>query len=316
LLWLAGAREGPTMSRRVKLIFNPHAKRGSAYQEAHTLQAIVRRYGEAEWASTEHPMHAADLAEEAAKQGFDVVVALGGDGTANEVINGIMRLPEGRRPLMAAVPVGSGNDFASNMGVAKDPEVAMQRVFTGEPRQVDLGEVIDQAGRARYFGNILGIGFDAWVTIYSYHSEHLKGFAMYLWCVLQAIARNNAAPAFEVRTDSETFHESALMFCICNGAREGGGFFVAPEARPDDGIFHYMLIRQVSQLMMLRLLPEVMKGTHGRFHQVRMGKLTEVELKSDRPLAIHLDGEITAGFQSDVTGLRVRILPGALRMIT
>jgi YegS/Rv2252/BmrU family lipid kinase len=304
------------MSRRVKLIFNPHAKRGRAAQAAQALQSIVTRYGPADWDATEHPMHAADLAEQAGKQGFEVVAALGGDGTSNEVINGLMRLPPDRRPIMAAVPVGSGNDFASNMGVAKDPEVAMQRVFTGEPRKIDLGEVIDQAGRSRYFGNVLGIGFDAWVTIYSYRSVYLKGFAMYLWCVLQAIARNNAAPVVDVRTQDETFHTGALMFCICNGAREGGGFFVAPEARPDDGLFHYTVIEQVSRLMMLRLLPEVMKGTHGRFRQVRMGQLTEMELKSDRPLAIHLDGEITAGFQSDVTGLRVRLLPGALQIIT
>ncbi len=304
------------MSRRVKLIFNPHAQRGRASQAAQALQSIVTRYGDADWDATEHPMHAADLAEEAGKQGFDVVAALGGDGTANEVLNGLMRLPAGRRPLMAAVPIGSGNDFACGMGVAPDADTAMQRVFTGEPRRVDLGEVTDQAGRTRYFGNVLGIGFDAWVTIYSYRSEHLKGFAMYLWCVLQAIARNNAAPIVDVRTNEETFRESALMFCICNGGREGGGFFVAPDARPDDGVFQYTVIRQVSRLMMLRLLPEVMKGTHGRFSQVRMGKLTEIELKSDRPLAIHLDGEITAGFQSDVTGLRVRLLPGALQIIT
>jgi diacylglycerol kinase (ATP) len=303
------------MSRRVKLIFNPHAKRGRASMAAQELQSIVTRYGDADWDATEHPMHAADLAEEAGKQGYDVVAALGGDGTANEVLNGLMRLPADRRPLMAAVPVGSGNDFACGMGVAPDPETAMQRVFTGEPRQVDLGVATDQAGRLRYFGNVLGIGFDAWVTIYSYRSVHLKGFAMYLWCVLQAIARNNAAPVLEVRTNEETFRDSALMFCICNGGREGGGFFVAPEARPDDGIFHYTAIRQVSRLMMLRLLPEVMKGTHGRFRQVRMGKMTEIELTSDRPLAIHLDGEITAGFQSDVTGLRVRLLPGALKII-
>jgi YegS/Rv2252/BmrU family lipid kinase len=304
------------MSRRVKLIFNPHAKRGRASQATQALQSIIARYGGADWASTEHPMHAADLAEEAGKQGFDVVAALGGDGTANEVLNGLMRLPAGHRPLMAAVPIGSGNDFASGMGVAQDAEIAMQRVFTGEPRQVDLGEVIDQAGRTRYFGNVLGIGFDAWVTIYSYRSVYLKGFAMYLWCVLQAIARNNAAPVVDVRTNEETFRESALMFCVCNGGREGGGFFVAPDAKPDDGVFQYTVIRQVSRLMMLRLLPEVMKGTHGRFRQVRMGKFTEMELKSDRPLAIHADGEITAGFQSDVTGLRVRLLPGALRIIT
>jgi len=303
------------MSRRVKLIFNPHANRGSAWEVATALQAIVVRYGEADWASTEHPLHAADLAEEAGKQGYGVVAALGGDGTSNEVLNGLMRLPADRRPLMAAVPVGSGNDFASNVGVARDSETAMLRVFIGEPRSIDLGQVTDQAGRTRYFGNVLGIGFDAWVTLYSYRVTRLKGFAMYLWCVLQAIARNNAAPVVSVRTDQESFEQPALMFCVCNGAREGGGFFVAPDARPDDGIFHYAVIEQVSRLMMLRLLPEVMKGTHGRFKQVRMGTFTEMELKSDRPLAIHADGEITAGFQSDVTGLSIRLLPGALRII-
>lgn len=303
------------MSRRVKLIFNPHARRGRAGLVAETLQSIVTRYGTADWDATEHPMHAADLAEQAGQQGYDVVAALGGDGTANEVLNGLMRLPPDRRPRMAAVPVGSGNDFACGMGVSPDPETAMQRVFLGEPRLVDIGLATDQAGRSRYFGNVLGIGFDAWVTLYSYRSVHLKGFAMYLWCVLQAIVRNNAAPLLDVRTDEETFRDSSLMFCICNGGREGGGFFVAPEARPDDGVFHYTTIRQVSRLMMLRLLPEVMKGTHGRFAPVRMGKMTEIEVTSDRPLSIHLDGEITAGFQSDVTGLSVRILPAALQMI-
>ena len=137
------------MSRRVKLIFNPHAQRGRAAQAAQALQSIVTRYGDADWDATEHPMHAADLAEEAGKQGFDVVAALGGDGTSNEVINGLMRLPAGRRPLMAAVPVGSGNDFASNMGVAKDAETAMQRVFTGEPHKIDLGEVVDPGDNSK-----------------------------------------------------------------------------------------------------------------------------------------------------------------------
>lgn len=303
------------MSRRVKLIFNPHAQRGRAGEVATELQAIATRFGVAEWVSTEHPMHAAQLAQDAAQRGFEVVVALGGDGTANEVLNGLMRVPPERRPLMAAVPVGSGNDFASNVGVPRDPEMAIERVFRGSPRTIDIGEVVDQAGRSRYFGNVLGIGFDALVTLYSYQSKHLQGFAMYLWCVIQTILRNHNAPMVTVRADGETFHQSALMFTICNGPREGGGFFVAPDARLDDGVFHYAVIEQVSRLMMFRLLPEVMKGTHGRFRQVRMGQFKEMDLQADRPLSIHADGEILAGFQSDVTGLRVRVLPGALQII-
>jgi len=304
------------MSRRVKLIFNPHAHRGRAWEDARALQAIVGRYSQSEWASTEYPMHAAELAREAAEQGFDVVAAIGGDGTANEVINGLMSAPLERRPLLASVPVGSGNDFASNVGIAKDSAAAMERVFTGSPRAIDVGQAVDQAGRARYFGNVFGIGFDAQVTLYSYKARILQGFAMYLWCTIQTILHNHDAPLLTLRVDGgEPFRQSALMFTICNGPREGGGFFVAPDARPDDGILHYASIEQTSRLMMFRLIPEVMKGTHGRFRQVHMGHFKEVELNSDRPLTIQVDGEILAGFHSDVTGLRVRVLPAALQVI-
>jgi diacylglycerol kinase family enzyme len=96
------------MRRRVRLIFTPHAHRGRAWCQASSLQAILAACGDPEWAATEHPGPATPPAEEAARQGFDIVAALGGDGTANEVINGLMRVPADRRPLMAVVPLGPG----------------------------------------------------------------------------------------------------------------------------------------------------------------------------------------------------------------
>ncbi len=303
------------MNRRVKLIFNPHADRGRAWDIASSLQAIVGRYGNAAWAATEFPTHASDLAEQAAKEGFDVVAALGGDGTVHEVLNGLMRVPTERRPLLAAVPVGSGNDFCSNIGVRMETEPAMQRVFTGDVRTSDLGQVTDGSGRTEYFANVLGIGFDATVTLYSYQITRLQGFSMYLWAVIQTIIRNHDAPLMKVVTDAETFEAEALMLTVCNGPREGGGFNVAPDARPDDGMLDYAMVRKVSRLMMFRLVPEVMKGTHGRFPQVRLGRFRELKLSLSRPIPIQADGEIFAGFTSDVTELTVRILPGALKMI-
>ena len=106
------------------------------------------------------------------------------------------------------------------------------------------------------------------------------------------------------------------MLVLCNGPREGGGFFVAPDAKPDDGIFHYAMIENVSRPMMFRLIPEVMNGTHGRFKQVKLGKFRTLELASERPMTIHIDGEIFAGFTSDVCKLQVSILPGAVQLIT
>jgi diacylglycerol kinase family enzyme len=142
----------------------------------------------------------------------------------------------------------------------------------------------------------------------------IRGFLMYLTAVLQTIALNHESPLLKVKTDQETWDEKTMMFVICNGPREGGGFMVAPDAVVNDGIFHYAAIRKVSRPMMLRLVPEVMNGSHGRFDAIRMGTLRELELQADAPLRIHIDGEIFAGFGSDVRELKTKIIPGALEI--
>jgi diacylglycerol kinase family enzyme len=138
---------------------------------------------------------------------------------------------------------------------------------------------------------------------------------MYLWAVLQTIVRNHDAPRMQIQADDETFDDRVLMLTVCNGPREGGGFRVAPLARPDDGWFDYAMITKVSRAMMFRLIPEVMNGTHGRFRQVRLGRCRRLELTVDHPVTIHTDGEIFAGFTSNVSRLTVEILPGALQVI-
>jgi diacylglycerol kinase (ATP) len=303
------------MNRRVKLIFNPHADRGRAWDLASSLQAIIERHGGASWAASEYPTHATELAEQAALEGFDVVAALGGDGTVHEVVNGLMRVPPDQMPILAIVPLGSGNDFSSSVGVQKDIELAMDRAFHGAPKVIDLGQVIDNSGRTEFWDNTLGIGFDASATIHAYKITRLQGFAMYLWAVILTILKNHDAPLMKIVTDEETIEQEVLMFVMCNGPREGGGFFVAPDAKPDDGILHYAMIEHVSRPMMFRLVPEVMNGTHGRFKQVRMGQFRELRLTSERPITIHTDGEVFAGFHSDVTEIDVKILPGVLKVI-
>jgi len=166
-----------------------------------------------------------------------------------------------------------------------------------------------------YWDNTLGVGFDATVTIYSYQITRLQGFVMYLSAVIQTILRNHDAPRMRIETDQETIDEPMLMVTVCNGPREGGGFQVAPGAQLDDGIFNYAMIAKVSRAMMFRLIPEVMNGTHGRFRQVRLGQCRRLQLTSERPVTIHTDGEVFAGFTSQVTQLNVEILPGAVQVI-
>jgi diacylglycerol kinase (ATP) len=123
------------------------------------------------------------------------------------------------------------------------------------------------------------------------------------------------APHFKIRIDDEEFDRELLLITLCNGPREGGGFFIAPEACPDDGWLDYAMVDYVSRAMMFRLLPEFLRGTHARFDQVRLGRFQEMELSADRALIIHADGEIFANYSSNVRKLKVGILPGALELI-
>jgi diacylglycerol kinase (ATP) len=302
--------------QKTLLIVNPNADHGRAWRGAADLRPIVEEFGGAEWTGTVYPTHAVEIARQAALDGYELVIAAGGDGTAHEVINGLMQVPAEQRPRLGVVPLGSGNDFAFAVGIHKNPAHALRQVFTGTAKRVDVGRMQDGRGRMEYFGNALGIGFDATVTIHSRKFTYVRGFLIYLIAVLQTVILNHNAPRMRISTDQENWEEEMLMMVVCNGPREGGGFLVAPEARPDDGIFHYAGIKRVSRPMMLRLIPEVMNGTHGRFRQVRLGKLRRMELESDQPLTMHADGEILAGFGVDIRKVTVEIQPGAVEVVS
>jgi YegS/Rv2252/BmrU family lipid kinase len=303
------------MARKVKVILNPMADLGNAWKVANDLRPIINEYGNAEWSGTVYPTHATELAKKAGEQGFDMVIAMGGDGTVHEVVNGIMQLPVDTRPILGVVPVGSGNDFAHAIGVPLESDRALYQALNGNPSEVDLGLMTDEHGRKEYFDNTLGIGFDAVVTIRSHKLPFLRGFIMYLTAVLQTILLNHDPAMMQIDVDGHTLEQSNLLLTMCNGPREGGGFMIAPEAKVDDGILHYTMIKKVSRLMMFRLVPEVMNGTHGRFNQVTIGTCRKMRISADRPLYIHSDGEIYTGFGSNLRKVSFEILPKALKVV-
>jgi YegS/Rv2252/BmrU family lipid kinase len=302
-------------NRRVKIILNPHAGMDAAKSRAESLRPLVNELGGADWVLTTQPRHAIELARQAAGEGYELIVAAGGDGTAHEVLNGLMQVPAEQRPCMAILPVGSGNDFCHMTGLPDNSEAALRQIYANPPGHIELGMLKLDDGRQEYFGNALGIGFDATVTIRAKRLKFLRGYPMYLTAVLQTIILNHAAPRLQITTDQETWEESVVMLVVMNGQREGGGFFVTPGAQPDDGMFDYSQVRQVSRLMMLRILPEVMKGTHTTLKDVRMGHCRKLELHSDKPLALHVDGEVLAGFESTVRQLTFEMFPHGLQII-
>lgn len=303
------------MHRKVKIILNPMADMGNAWRVARDLRSITEQHGGVDWSGTVYPGHAIELAQQAGEQGYDMVVAMGGDGTVHEVINGLMKVPEEKRPILGIVPVGSGNDFAHGIHASRKPTEALTCALDGEASTVDLGLMTDEHGRKEFFDNTLGIGFGAVVTIRSHQLPVVRGFLMYLTAVIQTIILNHNAMAMKIETDDHKWQQSVIYLVICNGPREGGGFLIAPEAEIDDGLFHYTMITNVSRAMMFRIVPEVMKGTHGRFKQVRMGTCKKFTLSADRPLYIHADGEIFTGPGTDLRKVSFEILPNALKVV-
>ena len=304
------------MSRKVRIILNPMADMGHAWQIARDLRPIVEEYGNADWSGTVYPTHATKLAQKAGEDGFDMVIAMGGDGTVHEVVNGLMQLPADRRPILGVVPVGSGNDFAHAVKVPKDADRALAHALQGEPSGIDLGLMTDEHGRQEYFDNTLGIGFDAVVTIRSHRLPVVRGFLMYLTAVIQTILLNHDPARVQFEADQEKWEDQVLMTTLCNGGREGGGFMISPDSRMDDALLEYLTVRKVSRLMMLRLVPEFMAGTHRRFtKQIAMGSCRRFSMDSDRPLYIHADGEILTSFGSNLRKLSVEMLPGALKVV-
>ncbi len=303
------------MPRKVKIILNPVADMGNAWKVARDLRPQVEEYGHADWSGTVYPTHAKELARQAGEQGYDMVIAIGGDGTVHEVINGLMLVPPEKRPILGVVPVGSGNDFAHAIGVPLKSDQALAHALRAEPAAIDLGLLTDDHGRKEYFDNTLGIGFDALVTIWSHRLPLVRGFIMYLTAVVETIVLNHDPIQMRIDADGEKWSESSLMLTLCNGPREGGGFLVAPDAVLDDGLLHYAMIRNVSRLMMFRLVPEVMKGTHGRFKQVKLGSCKKLSVRGDRAMYIHADGEIFANFGSDLRQAALEVVPGALKVV-
>lgn len=301
--------------KRIKLIINPNADMGSAWRQATDLRPIVDELGGADWAGTVYPTHATELARQAGLDGYDLVVAVGGDGTVHEVVNGLMQVPAEKRPQFGVVPLGSGNDFAHAIGMSTKPDQALKQVLTGQPRKIDLGVVEDEHGRKEYWDNSLNIGFGGSVNIYSHSLPVVRGFLMYLTAVLLTILRHYDVLEMKITTDEKSWSDELMMLAVCNGEREGGGFLTAPGAKVDDGVLNFTAVKKVSRPMMFRLIPEFLRGSQGGFKQVSMGTLKTMEITCPQPLTLHTDGETYAGFASNVHHLKIQILPQALEIL-
>jgi YegS/Rv2252/BmrU family lipid kinase len=276
-------------------------------------RAAQDRGVELEWTSTQAPEHAMELAEAAVGKGCELLVAVGGDGTVNEVLNGLMRGggQNAAATTLGVIPIGSGNDFAWQAGIPMDPKAACQRVFDGDTRVVDVGHIREGNGRERFFDNGCGIGFDAVVSIEARRLKWLPTFMVYMVAVLKTLIFHHQAPALRMRLDERELTRPTMMLTIGNGQRHGGVFFVTPHAELDDGLLEVCISGELSRAGMLAIIPRFMRGTHESHKQVEMARARRVAVEAPVPMAIHLDGEI---FATDARQFEIGVLPRALRV--
>ena len=300
---------------KTKLIFNPAANLGRAHTLIASLRPLAGQYSGSQWVHTRSHGHAVELAASAADEGFDRVISLGGDGTAHEIVNGLMTISAQRRPELGIVALGSGNDFSHSAGLTGAPEELLIRAMTGQSRTVDIGHYEDNTGRSEYWVNTLGMGFDALINIYSRQMKMLKGFWIYLAAALKAILFNYTSYAIHAELDGQIWDRKLLMFTLCNGPREGGGFFIAPSASIEDHLLNYSSVELISRIQMLSALTHYMKGSQNKLKYVRSGTFQQLELTSDHPLYIHSDGEIFAGLNSAVTHVKVSTVPNEIKLV-
>jgi diacylglycerol kinase (ATP) len=297
----------------IKLIANPQAGRGRGRHTIPLVAAILKHEGVPfSLAETEYPGHAIELARRAVADGYETVVALGGDGTIHEVVNGVCAdLGDDPNPgaviKLGVIPAGSGNDFAFALGLPLDLQRVCQLLVRGDTRLVDMGRINN-----RFFAYGVGMGFDAEVNIESRKIKWLRGMALYLLALLKVLVFSHRSYHVEITFDDVHLEQQAMMVSVANGRRYAGAFLVTPDALLDDGFLNLCIISPVSRLSMLRFLPLVLNGHHTQLSIVKMASARKVLVKSRSPMVSHVDGEV---FGLGERRYEFSLLPKRLRVI-
>lgn len=305
---------------RYKVIVNPTSGRGNGGRAVPLIQRMLSSYDlDFDIVCTERPWHAAELARQAATSEYDIVVAAGGDGTANEVINGLMQAKQdgataNKSVAMGVLCVGNGNDFAFGADIPLDPEAGCRALAQGRRRQIDVGWV---AGglypQGRHFGNGVGIGFDAVVGFEALKMKRLHGFVSYLVAALKTIFLYYQAPRVRIEYDDQVIVQPSLMVSIMNGRRMGGGFMMAPQAQSDDGLLDLCIAHQVSRVRIFALILHFLKGTQATQKPIKTARARHVVVTAvEGVLPAHTDGETLC---TDGQQLTIQILPNQLEII-
>lgn len=251
-----------------------------------------------------------DAADYAAAAGDRLVIGVGGDGTAHEVVNGLLRRPAPRPPRVGFLQRGTGADLRRSVVSPRRPEDVAAWLTTDRWRPLDAGRLSTSTGR-RYFVNVADAGIGADVVRRAARGPGvLGGTVNFMGAALISLLRHRNAPVRLRLDDGPVLERRVRTVAVANGAYLGGAMWIAPSARPDDGWFEVVTIGDVSRWLGIRSLPMLYRGTHGRLSEVEFARARRVEIESERPIGVEADGELAG-----TTPAVFEIVPAALQVI-
>ena len=297
------------MSEKAIFLVNPASANGSTAKRWPSLQQRARELGlDGEALLSEHPGHLTELARGAAGEGR-LLVVVGGDGTLNEVVNGLV----GTNAEIAVIPNGTGQDFGRTHEIPLRFDDAVRVALTGSPRAIDLGRAVYRAPGgeepSRVFANVGSAGMSGAVARRANSmSKRLGGRATFYYALVREfVAWKNT----EVTVSFDDGERRGRMHdvIVANGRWHGGGMKLAPDAHPDDGLFDVVLIGDVSKLDFVTTSPKLYHGGHVGHHRVEVVRSPTLTIEAESPIPLELDGEVAG-----TTPARFEVIPGALRL--
>ena len=297
------------MDKKWFFIVNTIAGRGRTGNKlSNLITAINKHQIDFELEVTKAPLHATELAIDAVNEGYKDIVAVGGDGTINEVVSGIMKTDKHKEITLGIIPEGGGNDFSHSFNISNHLNKAIETLLRYKTIKIDVGKLEDF-----YFVNALGIGFDARAAQISNKIKHLNGLPRYLLAVIKALVALKPFEA-QVKLDNYTYNSPFLLIAIGNGKYTGGGFLLTPEARINDGFLDICFIGKISRRRVLFLLPSAIKGKHLKEPEVDLKQSRTIEVITKTPLPFYIDGELPT--LKNPLHFKIELLPEALNVIT
>ncbi len=266
---------------KVAIIVNPVSGKGKALGILPKVVSWCKDEGiEFRLFTTTKPGDGVGQARLARIAGYERVVVLGGDGTFNEVGSVLV----GTDTIMGVLPGGSGNDFLKMLGKDLSLQEAMKLAFLGAPHDVDAG-----LANGKSFFNVVGMGFDARVAVEAANSK-VKGFTGYLLAVLK-VWRSYGPLPFDIELDQLKLNQNVTLVSVGNGRSSGGGFYLTPQAKFDDGLFDICIMEYLPKSKIFSVLPRALRGTHVRIDGVRVYRSRRILVKSSQRFPVHIDGE-------------------------